>query len=48
MADEMQNRRVVKSKLSVVGLVIELISDSHDESEGYNDHNVLIELTVSR
>ena len=33
MADKMQTRRGVKSKLSVVGLLIELISYSDAKSE---------------
>ena len=48
MADGIQNRRGVKSKLSVVGLLIELMSDSDDEGEGYNDENVLMEIALSR
>ena len=44
MADETQNRRGVKSKFSVVSSLIELISDSGDESEDYSDDNVLMEL----
>ena len=35
MAGEIQNRRGVKSKLSVVGLLIELMIDGDDESEKY-------------
>ena len=33
MAEETQNRRGAKRKLSVVGLLIELMSDSEGESE---------------
>ena len=42
------NRRGVKSKLSVVGLLIELMSDGDDESEEYNDDSLLMEIAVSR
>ena len=48
MAGEVQNRRGVKRELSVVGLLIELKSDSDDESEEYNDSSVLMEIAVSR
>ena len=48
MAGEIQNRRGVKSKLSVVGLLIELMSDGDDESEEYNDDSLLMETAVSR
>ena len=48
MAGEKQNRRGVKSKLSVVGLLIELTSDGDDESEEYNDDNLLMEIAVCR
>ena len=48
MAGEIQNRRGVKSKLSVVGLLIELMSDGDDESEEYNDDSLLMEIAVSR
>ena len=48
MAGEIQNRRGVKSKLSVVGLLIELMSDGDDESEEYNDNSLLMEIAVSR
>ena len=48
MADEIQNRRGVKSKLSVVGLLIELMSASYDGSGEYKDDNVLMEIAVSR
>ena len=48
MADEIPNRRGVKSKLSVVGMLIELMSDSDDESEEYNDDSVLMEIAVSK
>ena len=48
MADKIQNWRGVKIELSVVGLLIESLSDSDDESEGYNDENVLMEIVVSR
>ena len=48
MAGEIQNRRGVKSKLLVVGLLIELISDGDDESEEYNDNSLLMEIAVSR
>ena len=46
MADETQNRRGVKSKLPVVGLLTESISDDDDDyvSEEYDDDNVLMEL----
>ena len=47
MAGEIQNQRGVKSKLSVVGLLIELNSDCDDESEEYNDDSVLMEIAVS-
>ena len=48
MAGEIQNRRGVKSKLSVVALLIELMSDGDDESEEYNDDSLLMEIAVSR
>ena len=48
MADKIQNRRGVKSKLSVVGLLIKLTSDSGGESEEYNDDSVLMEIASSR
>ena len=48
MAGEIQNQRGVKSKLSVVSLLIELMSDGDDESEEYNDDSVLMEIAVSR
>ena len=48
MADEIQIWRGVESKLSVIGLLIELISDSDDESEEYKGNNALMELVVSR
>ena len=48
MAGEIQNRPGVKSKLSVVGLLIELMSDGDDESEEYNDDSLLMEIAVSR
>ena len=48
MAGEIQNRRGVKSKLSVVGLLIELMSDGDDASEEYNDDSLLMEIAVSR
>ena len=48
MAGEIQNRRGVKNKLSVVGLLIELVSDGDDESEEYNDNSLLMEIAVSR
>ena len=48
MVGEIQNRRGMKSKLSVVGLLIELKSDSDDESEEYNKDSVLMEIAVSR
>ena len=48
MAGEIQNRRRVKSKLSVVGLLIELLSDGDDESEECNDDSLLMEIAVSR
>ena len=48
MAGEIQNRRGVKSKLSGVGLLIELMSDGDDESEEYNDDRLLMEIAVSR
>ena len=48
MAGEIRNRRGVKSKLSVVGLLIELDSDGDDESEECNDDSVLMEIAVSR
>ena len=36
----------MKSKLFVVGLLIELINDNGDESEKYNDYdNILMELS---
>ena len=47
MAGEIQNRRAVKSKLSVVGLLIEIMSDG-DESEEYNGDSLLMEVAVSR
>ena len=37
-----------KSKLSVVGLLIELMSDGDDEREKYNDDSLLMEIAVSR
>ena len=37
-----------KSKLSVVGLPIELMSDGDDESEEYNDDSLLMEIAISR
>ena len=46
MADEIQNRRGVKSKLSAIGLLIELMSDNDDESEEYNDDSVWMEITI--
>ena len=48
MAGEIQNRRGVKSKLSVVGLLIELMSEGDDESEEYNNRTLLMEIAVSR
>ena len=48
MAGEIQNRRGVNSKLSVVGLLIELMSDGDDKSEEYNDDSLLKEIAVSR
>ena len=48
MAGEIQNRRGVNSKLSVVGLLIELMSDGDDKSEEYNDDSLLMEIAVSR
>ena len=48
MAGAIQTRRGVKSKLSVVGLLIELMRDGDDESEEYNDDGLLMEITVSR
>ena len=47
MAGEIQNRRGGKGKPSVVGLLIELKSDSDDESDEYND-DVLMEIAISR
>ena len=44
MAGEIQNRRGAKSKLSVVGLLIELMSESDDESEEYNGDSLLMEI----
>ena len=40
MAGEIQNRWGVKSKLLVVGLLIELMSDGDDESEEYDDDSL--------
>ena len=34
--------------MSVVGLLIELMSDSDDKSEENNDASVLVEISVSR
>ena len=48
MACEIQNRRGVKSKLSVVGLLIELLSDGDGESKENNDDSLLMEIAVSR
>ena len=48
MAGEIQNRRGVKSKLSVVCLLIELMGDGDDESEEYNNRMLLMEIAVSR
>ena len=48
MAGEIQNWRGVKSKLSVVGLLIEIMSDGDDESEEYNDDSLLMEVAVFR
>ena len=48
MAGEIQNRRGVKSKLSVVGLMIELMSDGNDENEECNDDSLSMEIAVSR
>ena len=42
MAGEIQNR------LSVVGLLIELMSDGDDESEENNDDSLFMETAVSR
>ena len=39
-----KNRRGAKSKLSVVGLLIELMSESDDESEEYNGDSLLMEI----
>ena len=44
MAGEIQNRRGVKSKLSVVGLLIELMNDGDDENQEYNDDSFLCKL----
>ena len=41
MAGEIQNRRRVKRKLSVVGLVIELMSDGDAESEECNEQHAI-------
>ena len=48
MAAEILTRRGVESKFSVVGLLVECMSDSDDESEGYNDNSVMMEVAVSR
>ena len=48
MSGEIQNRRGVKSKLSIVGLLIELKSDSDGGSEECNNDNDLVEIAVSR
>ena len=48
MASEIQNRRGVKSKLSVVGLLTESMSDYDDESEEYNNDSFLTEIPISR
>ena len=48
MAGEIQNRRGVKSKLSVVGLLIELMGDGDDESDEYDDDSLLMEISVCR
>ena len=48
MAGEIQNRRGVKSKLSVVSLLIELMTDGDDESKEYNDDSLLMEIAVFR
>ena len=37
-----------KCKLSVVGLLIELMRDSDDGSEEYNNDSVLMKIAVSR
>ena len=48
MAGEIQNRRGVKSKLSVVGLLIELMGDGDDESDEYDNDSLLMEISVCR
>ena len=47
MADEEHNSRWVKRKLSIVGLLQELISNSDDDSEEYDD-DFCMELAIDR